>query len=170
MTDRFIIPEIARGTRSFASPGALGGTHDRFFAPLLDARRAAQSAGRWQPRLSAFDAERLDAVVRGTLRTFAAERFPRSEPDQRGLSAELEDACTEFFVALDALGRCAQAVRDAPDDDARVHEWGAWLDALRAVFSAADRGWEEALYFLDENAAPRERRSRRHRRGRRPTR
>ncbi|HKS06418.1 MAG TPA: hypothetical protein VJR92_08910 [Gemmatimonadaceae bacterium] len=170
MTDPFLVPEMTRGMRSFASPSAIGGTHDRFFAPLVDARRSAQSAGRWQGRLTAFDAERLDAVMRGTLRTFATERFPRSEPDQRGLSAELEDACGEFFAALESLGRCALAVREAPDDDARVQEWEAWLVALRAVFAAADRGWEEAQHFLDPGAAPRERRSRRHRRGRRPAR
>ena len=108
--------------------------------------------------------------MRATLRTFAKERFPRSEPDQRGLSAQLEDACGEFFSALDALARCAQAVKAAADDDARLAEWQEWLAALRAVFGAADRGWEEAQYFLDPNAAPRERRSRRHRRGRRPAR
>ena len=168
MTDSFFVPEMTRGMRSFASPGAIGGTHDRFFAPLVDARRAAQSAGRWQGRLTAFDAERLDAVMRGTLRTFAKERFPRSEPDQRGLSAELEDACGEFFAALESLGQCSLAVREAADDDARARAWRVWLTALRSVFGAADRGWEEAQYFLDPTAAPRERRSRRHRRGRRP--
>jgi hypothetical protein len=170
VTDSFVVPEMTRGMRAFASPDTIGGTHDRFFAPLIEARRSAQSAGRWQARLSAFDAERLDAVMRGTLRTFAKERFPRSEPDQRGLSAQLEDACSEFFATLESLAQREHAVRSAADDQARLPEWEMWLVALRAVFAAADRGWEDAQYFLDPDAAPRERRSRRHRRGRRPTR
>lgn len=168
MTDPFAIPEMTRGMRAFASPGALGALHDRFFAPLIDARRSAQAGARWTSRLTAFDADRLDATLRATLGTFAAEKFPKSTPDQRGFTAQLEDACTDVFDALRALEVMAGAVRDAADDRSRVGAWATWLDGLRDVFHAADRGWEEAHWLLDDSAPPRERRSRRHRRGRRP--
>jgi len=169
MPDPFVIPELTRGLRAFAAPASLGGLHDRFFAPLLDARRAAQQASRWASRVTAFDAERLEATMRATLRTVAAERYPKSAPDKRALAAQLEDACGEMFDSLIVLGREAKRVSDAPDDAARVAPWKGWVAVLREVYHAADRGWEQSRMLLsdDPDALQRSRRvSRSSRRGR----
>ena len=143
MTDPFTVPELTRGLRSFAAPKALGGLHDRYFAPLLDARRAAKRATRWASRVSAFDAERLEATMRATVRNFAVERFPKSAPDKRALAAQIEDACEHLFATLAALGAEQSAVQAAADDQQREVAWRAWTTALQGVFSAADRGWEQ---------------------------
>ena len=142
------MPELTRGLRAFAAPSALGGAHDRYFAPLLDARRAASRATRWPARVAAFDAERLEAVMRVTLQSFAAERFPKAAPERRALAAKLDDACGEMFDALVTLGKAQSSVRDAPDDDLRADRWPAWVRALERVFAAADRGWEHARGLL----------------------
>lgn len=165
--DPFVVPELTRGLRAFAAPSALGGLHDRYFAPLLDARRAATRATRWLARLAAFDAERLEATMRVTLQTFAAERFPGAAPERRALAAKLDDACGDVFDALTALGAAQAAVRDAPDDEARAERWTAWVHALERVFAAADRGWEHAHELMGAEPAPARRSLRKIFRGRR---
>lgn len=141
MTDPFVIPELTRGLRTFASPRALGGQHDRVFGPLLDARRAAARAGRWQDRVSAFDTERLEATLRVTLESIAAESHPDSPPDQRARAAQLADGFAGTFAALAGLRLAASAVQAAPDDDGRRALWHAFTAALRGVFQAADEDW-----------------------------
>ena len=163
--DPFAIPELTRGLRAFAAPAALGGMHDRYFGPLLDARRAATRVTRWLARLTAFDAERLEATMRVTLQTFAAERHPRAAPERRALTAKLDDACGELFDALVALGTAQSAVRDAPDEDARAVRWAAWVGVLTRVYIAADRGWEHARGLLDAGPAPARKMFRRKRKG-----
>jgi hypothetical protein len=148
VSDPFPIPQLTRGLRSFASPASLGPTHDRFFAPLLDARRAAQRAGTWSSRLSAFDADRLEAILHATLRSLAEERHPKSAPDRRALAAQLDDACGDMFDAIAALGRAARAVTEAPSEDARRRAWQTWLLELHGVFAGADRGWERSAGIL----------------------
>lgn len=167
MTEAFALPEFTRALRSFASPRALGPDHERFFAPLLGARRAAAQASRWQSRLDAFDADRLDATMRMTLGTLASERFPTSAPDERALTAQLEDACGGFFDALGPLGASAAAVREAAGDDARGVAWDAFVEALRRVFVGADHGWEQARALLDAHPAPARRRAKARARSRR---
>ena len=154
MNDPFEIPELTRGLRAFASPPALGGIHDRFFSPLLDARRAAKRAARWLERLSALDADRLDATIRATLGTFAAERFPNSAPDRRALAAELDEACGDLFDRLTVLRAAQEAVQSAADDTARAAAWTKWVATLRSVFAAADRGWEHMRPVLGVSPAP----------------
>jgi hypothetical protein len=154
MTDPFEVPELTRGLRAFASPASLGGAHDRFFQPLLDARRAAKHGSRWSDRLRALDAERLDATIRATLGTFAAERYPKSAPDRRALAAELDEACGDLFDQLAVLRAAQASVTAAADDDARATAWGTWIAALRNVFAAADRGWEHIRVVLGVAAIP----------------
>lgn len=163
--DPFAIPELTRALRAFAAPAALGGMHDRFFAPLLDARRAATRVTRWLGRLTAFDAERLEATMRVTLQTFAAERHPRAAPDRRALAAKLDDACGELFDALVALEKSQSSVRDAVDEDARASLWTAWVRDLTRVYVAADRGWENARGLLDARPGPAGKIFRRRRKG-----
>jgi hypothetical protein len=148
MTDAFTVPELTRGLRSFASPRSWRAEQDRFFAPLLDARRAAARATRWSGRLAAFDAERIEATMRSMLGSFAAEQYPHSAPDRRAVTAQLEDACAETFAALERLATASVAVQATASDDARAARWDAWVAALAATFAAADRDWAHVEEIL----------------------
>jgi hypothetical protein len=163
VTDPFIVPELTLGLRNFAAPGALGDVHAKYFTPLLDARRAAAIASRWNGRVTAFDADRLEATMRMTLAGFATERYPKSAPDRRALTAQLEDACGDLFDALEELGSAQRIVLDEQDDTRRPSLWREWITALRGVFSAADRGWEHMQPLMASAPAPSGRRARRER-------
>jgi len=141
MTDAFAIPELTRSLRTFAMPQSLGEVHDRFFAPLIDARRAAANAPRWNGRVLAFDARRLEATMRMTLEEFARDRHPQDPAESRALAAQLQDACAALFAAIGALGEQQQRVAAELDDAGRAKLWDAWVAALREVFVAADSGW-----------------------------
>src|SRR5688572_19277761 len=110
--------------------------------PLLDARRAAAIASRWNGRVTAFDADRLEATMRMTLVELATERYPRSAPDRRALTAQLEDACGDLFDRLETLGMAQRSLLDEQDEGRRPALWQRWVATLRDVFSAADVGWE----------------------------
>lgn len=148
--DRDRLPEFTRGLRAFASPAALRQPemHERFFSPLIRARRVAEGAPDWSARLDAFDAERIEATVRALLATFAHDTYPASPPDQRGLGAQMEDACGELFDALESLLRAANRCRDANDDATRDAAWMQWVDTLASVFGAADRSYERVAELL----------------------
>jgi hypothetical protein len=166
VTDAFVVPELTLGLRNFAAPGALGDVHTKFFMPLLDARRAAAIASRWSGRVTAFDADRLEATLRVTLAGFATERYPKSAPDRRALTAQLEDACGDLFDALEILRGAQRAVLDEQDDAARPARWSEWITTLRGMFSAADRGWERMQPLLASAPQPAGRMGRRARRER----
>jgi hypothetical protein len=165
VTDSFVVPELTLGLRNFAAPSALGDVHAKYFTPLLDARRAAAIASRWSGRVTAFDANRLEATMRMTLAGFASERYPKSAPDRRALTAQLEDACGDLFDTLESLGIAQRAILDKTDDAQRPALWNAWVEVLRKVFSAADRGWERMQPLLSEAPAPASRAARSRRRG-----
>ena len=148
MSEAFAVPELTRGLRTFAAPRALGGLHDRFFAPLIEARRAAARAGRWNDRLTAFDAERLDATLRAVIESTAAERHPDSDPDRRALAARVTDLFAPTFASLSRVRVAADAVRASADDASRGARWSQWIAELRLLFGAADLGWESAEQIL----------------------
>jgi hypothetical protein len=148
VNDQFTVPELTLGLRNFASPRSLGDVHARYFAPLLDARRAAAIAARWSGRVTAFDAERLESTMRLTLAELATERFPKSAPDRRALTAQLEDACGDLFDALADLGESQGAVLANTQSAPSPEHWTNWVTHLREVFSAADRGWEQMQPLL----------------------
>ena len=166
MTDPFVVPELTLGLRNFAAPGALGDVHAKYFTPLLDSRRAAAIASRWNARVTAFDADRLEATMRMTLAGFANERFPKSAPDRRALTAQLEDACGDLFDALETLGLAQRAILEETDDSKRPALWSEWIDVLRNVFTAADRGWEQMQPLLAAAPSPPGRSGRKQRRER----
>jgi hypothetical protein len=166
MTDTFVVPELTLGLRNFAAPRALGDVHAKYFAPLLDARRAAAIASRWSGRVTAFDADRLEATMRMTLAEFANERYARSAPDRRALTAQLEDACGDLFDALETLGLAQRALLEEKDEALRPALWAEWVAVIKGVFSAADRGWEQMQPFLALAPGPAGRAARRSRRER----
>ena len=134
--------------------GPASSDHDRFFAPFLAARRAAEVAGCAVDRVDAFDAGALRRSLDATLAAFAAERFPDSPPDRRALEAELGEAAEPLEAAIDRLGAAAAAVR-ASADDARFARWRDWAAVVRDLFAAADAVWLAALPALGGGRAGR---------------
>jgi len=148
------LPELTRTLRAFGSSrarrvGPGGRTTDateqrRFFAPFLDARRAAGSAT-GDAAITAFSGSALADALAETLKQFAADREAEAGPARRALEAELVDASEPLFDALAALGESAEAAIAAAED---LRLWRVWSAQLRVTFETADRVWmslDEAL-------------------------
>jgi len=139
------LPELTRTLRGFGSRRASRGTREsapsdqqRFFAPLLDARRNAWGTRDPISTIAAFDASSLAAAFAAILDSFAKERYGDYAPARRALTAELVDLGEPLREALDAL-RVSAAQATAATEDLRL--WRAWATRLRATFETADRVW-----------------------------
>ncbi len=123
--------------------------HNRFFAPLLGARRRAEHAEDADARLAAFDAAPLRTALHASLDAFARSRYAGSAPDARALSAELAELFEPLGARLDELAGQARAARAAADD-ARFVALRAWVGSVRALFAGADRCWLAVVTALRE--------------------
>src|SRR5262245_55766432 len=152
------LPEFTRTMRSLGSRrGDIGMEHDRFFAGLLAARRAAEGFVEPESRLAAFDPRRLSQGFTTLLGELAAERYPESAPDRRALEAELLEHAERIITALDALGEAADQVRSSASTT-RLAQWRTWTRAAQRVFDEADRCWMAVLPALQEARVPAPRR------------
>jgi hypothetical protein len=128
--------------------GHPGPDHDRFFASLLGARRAAEGFAEPESRLAAFDPRRLTQGMTTLLGQLANERYPDSAPDRRALEAELLEYAERLYSALDALGEAAEQVRASANPE-RLARWRDWTWAAVRVFEEADRCWIAVRPALD---------------------
>lgn len=152
-----VLTEQTLALRALGSPrSSPGSDHDRFFAPLLDARRAAERAAVTLGRVGAFDPRVLGRRLGDALAGFAAERFPDSPPDRRALEAELRDLAQPATAALERLAAAALAVADA-GDDVRFARFREWAVALRALFAATDAAWIASVPALSDSHGQRSR-------------
>lgn len=135
------IPELTRGLRSLGSHlAAPTAEHERFFAPLLDARRRAERSTEPRSRLAAFDAPILRDALEETLAAFALARSGGRPPERRALHAWLTEAAEPLDRGLEALEQLGERVRRAGADDL-IARWREWAAGLEAVFVAADQSW-----------------------------
>lgn len=135
------MPEMTRSLRALGAGSHAGGAeHDRFFAPLLEARVIAERAPNRVAMRAAFDAEALRTSVEQLFEELASERYPGAAGERRALVAELSDAAHELFTRLAELDR-AQSALGACDDSERFVRWREWSDSLRNVFRGADTAW-----------------------------
>jgi hypothetical protein len=138
------VPELTLALRSLGSRRRRRGDgteHERFFAPLLEARRAAARAADLEAAVTAFDAGRLNASLDKMVRALAADRAPSGRsPARRALEARLQERIEPLRHALDALGAVADDLLIS-DDETRPDAWRRWAAQLRAVFECADRCW-----------------------------
>ncbi len=141
------LPELTRDLRAVGTRRAAGEEHDRFFVPLLDARRRAERAARWQEQRAAFDPGAIRGALERAMREFAAHRHPDSAPDRRALDAELEEYLGCVHQALDRVER-AGALLDAAGPRQRLVAWREWAAAVRGVFVEADRCWLDSRPVL----------------------
>jgi hypothetical protein len=142
------LPELMLSLRSIGSrrswPNdavAMEEEQQRYFAPLLDARRAAAKAFTRSQVIIAFDGRRITALMDATIRAFAAERFAARAPARRAFEAEL-------FEIIEPLRDTLQSLRALADPTGAVEEshelqsrWPLWLAQLRVVFRVADSSW-----------------------------
>jgi hypothetical protein len=150
------LPEFTRSLRAFASVGSLATPqHDLVFAPLLNARKAAAKVHGADGRLAAFDASRIRRALRDAIGALAAQKFPKADADRRALSAELGEFALPAFSALDLVAQTAAGWHAATDAD-RDAKWGAWVDAVQALFNGVDAFWNAArrLVVVTPPASP----------------
>jgi hypothetical protein len=147
------LPELTRTLRGFGSRrgsrGVRGNAHrdqQRFFAPLLDARRKAWGTREPAATIASFNAASLATAFEAILLAFATERHGDNGPARRALAAELIDLSEPLRDALELLGVVATAACDATED---LRLWRAWATQLRATFETADRVWLSLDAALD---------------------
>ena len=149
------LPELTRALRALGSARrSAGSLHTMFFEPLLEARRAAQSATTPRARLRAFDAVQLQGGLERCVERIVAEWPDTREPARRAIRAQVAERVREY---ADALSRLADRANDllAAEDTARLGAWRAWTVQLSVVFQAADRAWlgiESVVSTLTANA------------------
>lgn len=147
---------LTRSLRSLGSARAApGAEHDRFFQPLLNARRRAERAADDSVRLAAFDGDGLIRAYRTMLSELATARRPASASARRALEEELLEVTEALFLALESVRDAAADVRNASEAN-RLARWRTWGRVVRAAFAAADARWPEVRMAL-ERPAPRRR-------------
>jgi hypothetical protein len=137
------LPELTRPLRALGSRrGRPGSGHDRFFAPLLTARKRCERAADPVSRLRSFDAAGIRGSLNDAIATLAAERYPRSAPDRRALEAELLEAAEPLMASLDELdGAMKRAIEPVTGGERGFIYWRAWCTAVHDVFRCADDCW-----------------------------
>jgi len=151
------LPELTRTLRNLGSRRGSRARRQtsaadqrRFFAPLLDARRAATGTVAPGDAIAAFAAAALLESFTGALRDFAVQRHPEEGPHRRALEAELEELTEPLLASIRLLGETAAHASESIDD---LRRWRAWAGQLRATFETADRVWVSLDVALD--AVPR---------------
>ena len=149
------LPELTHALRAFGSRrwhrstrASAAADQQRFFAPLLDARREAVSATSASAAMAAFDADALASALESQLRGFAAERYGTNAPARRALEAELLDLSEPLKESLLALRDAARDATEAADD---LRLWRRWARQLGSTFETADRVWLSLDLALDSN-------------------
>lgn len=144
------LPEVARAMRALRAESARHAmARERFFAPLLQARRRLEGDEPVDWRVASFDADALAERLRGTLAALALERHAERPPHRRALEAGLLDACDALFAQLRRVSDAGRAVHEAPDAH-RFVEWRAWAAQLRVLFVHADQAWQAMTEVLAE--------------------
>lgn len=142
------LPELMLSLRSFGSrrgapneAGSLDEEQERFFAPLLDGRRAAAQASSRPQVVAAFDARQLATIVDAAVHQFAAARFATQAPARRALEAELFEIVEPLRDALTVLASLAEAIPFGQNAPVADEQWTLWLAQVRVVFRLADACW-----------------------------
>lgn len=142
------VPELTRGLRTLGSRrAAIGNAHDAWFAPLMSARRAIDGVSDPLRQVTLVDAANLSRAMTTVISQLAAIEAPTDVAAQRAIEAVLEEAAEPMFVAMTSLALAADVLRSS-ELDTRLADWRRWIDALRAVFIAADNSWANGSAVL----------------------
>lgn len=152
------LPELTLALRTLGSRRGRRGEgreQERFFAPLLEARRGAARASDVETAVTAFDAHRLNAAFDKTLRALAADHAASARAaSRRALEARLQERVEPLREAVTELGERADALLIA-NEETRAEAWRQWADQLQRVFACADRCWPAVDAALEGSAPPR---------------
>lgn len=114
---------------------------ERYFAPLLDARRAAAKAVTRAQVIAAFEGRRLTALIDANVRAFATERFGTRAPARRAFEAELFEIVEPLRDEIQSLREIAERPASTEGSPEQTAHWSHWLEQLRVVFRVADGSW-----------------------------
>lgn len=149
------LPGVTRALRALGSRrGHPGAEHDRFFAPLLAARRRAERAADPAVRLAAFDGAALRRAIEAAVLELARARYPAHPSARRAAEEELLELAEPVLASCDELITAAQVVRDAEPEEILLR-WREWTAAVKRAFESADRSWMAIARELDTPVRPR---------------
>ena len=135
------VPELTRGLRAMGSlRGTQGAAHDRWFAPLLAARRAVAGVSDADRQVALVDAPTIAQQLHRVITELSREQAANHAAMQRAIEAALQEEGERVFSALDRLALAADVLRTSAMDT-RLVDWRRWINALREVFVAADQSW-----------------------------
>jgi len=136
-----VMPELTRGLKSLGSSrGMPVAAHDRWFAPLLAARRTAEGVSDPARQVMLLDAATLTKDIERAIAEMAATKAPDDPAEQRAVEAALEEEAAPVFTAIESMGLAGDAVRGGALDT-RIADWRHWVETVRGVFAAADDAW-----------------------------
>lgn len=142
------VPELTRGLRALGSlRGTPGPAHDRWFAPLLAARRAVAGISDAERQVALVDAAHIAQHLRRVMTEIAKEIAPTHLAMQRAIEASLYEESESTFDALERLALAADVLRTSTLDT-RLVDWRRWMNALREVFVAADQCWPRCAWVI----------------------
>lgn len=135
------IPELTRGLKALGSArGTPAAAHERWFAPLLAARRSVEGVSDPARQVMLLDAGALAGECARALTDMAVAAAPGEPAAQRAIEAALEEEAAPVFAAIDIMGVAGDALRGGALDT-RIADWRRWVETVRAVFAAADEAW-----------------------------
>lgn len=135
------MPELTRGLKSLGSSrGTPAEAHDRWFAPLLAARRSVEGVSDPARQVMLLDAATLAKEMERAIGEIAAAKAPGNAAEQRAVVAALEEEAEAMFTAIEILGLAGDALCGGALDT-RIADWRQWIETLRGVFAAADDAW-----------------------------
>ncbi|MEP6493173.1 MAG: hypothetical protein ABJF01_10885 [bacterium] len=153
-----VLPELTRALRAFGSRRGsravrVSGPSEqqRFFAPLLEARRQAVGATSASGAINAFDPAALAKAMEAAIQAFAVERCGAEGPARRALEAELVDLSEPLEIAFERLRVAGERANTNLDD---LRAWRGWSAELRTTFEVADRIWLALDAALDGASFP----------------
>lgn len=145
-------PEFARSLRALgASDAAEQAAHDRWFGPLLRARRSIEGVSDPLRQAALLDADALGAELARALVELAVQRTGGDGPRARAVEAALEDDTIAVRAALARLALTAGLLQGSAADS-RLGDWRAWVQAVRALFRAMDDAWPAIARTLRDGA------------------
>ena len=136
------LPELTRQLRGLGSRrGRPGSEHDRFFAPLLAARKKCERAADAPARIRSFDAAAIGAAITEAIAALAKGRYPSSAPDRRALEAEMLELTEPLMASLDRLRTASTRATGEMGGERSFVVWRDWCAAVGDVFERADASW-----------------------------
>ncbi|HET7585796.1 MAG TPA: hypothetical protein VFK13_12850 [Gemmatimonadaceae bacterium] len=142
------LPEVVRSLRSLGEARTrFAEEQTRYFSPLLEARRRAQSAGDAEEMIAAFHAGALATAVRRTLEQLARARGGGDVREERALTVALDEAIAPVHAALAALDDAERAWREV-SPPRRAEWWEPWTARVQHLFQVADECWPEVAAVL----------------------